>query len=91
MDLEKRKRGTDSPETNLLEADNSGLLKLKKVAAAGSPKANSSVHDDYIGDESLHSSAENLLRKPKNLNKIASRQRLGHKTTLSQAKPAPFS
>ena len=50
------------------------------------------MHDDYIGDDSLHSSLDNIHSdKKKDLAKIASRQRLGHKTTLSQAKPVPFS
>jgi len=74
-----------------LETDNSDLLKLKKVIETKSPRANIKVHDDYVGIESLHSSAENLIAKPSSLHQVASRQRIGHKTTLSQAKPTPFS
>jgi len=60
--------------------------------ATGSPKAKNSGQIDYVADDSLHSSLDNLhTGKNKDLNKIGSRQRLGHKTTLSQAKPVPFS
>lgn len=75
--VERRKRSVEASIAEPAAAPQ--LIKLKKVQAtlvAGSPRANSSVHDDYIGDESLHSSLDNILsdkKKKKDLNKVASR------------------
>lgn len=60
--------------------------------ATESPKAKSSGRNDYIADDGLHTSLDNLQPdQNKDLNKIGSRERFGHKASLSQAKPVPFS